>query len=137
MTVGVCLAGIAVTTYLTIEHYSASVTLACPETAVVNCVKVTTSPQSTVLGIPLAVLGLVFFLGMTVLTWPSLWRDRGPWIRRGRLALAGVGAAWVVYLVYVELFVVDAICLWCTAVHVLTVALFAVIAVHAALDAEA
>lgn len=32
----------------------------------------------------------------------------------------------MLYLVYVELFQVDAICLWCTAVHVLAFALFAV-----------
>jgi uncharacterized membrane protein len=34
----------------------------------------------------------------------------------------------VFYLVYAELFVLDAICLWCTAVHVITVALFGAIA---------
>lgn len=32
----------------------------------------------------------------------------------------------MLYLVYVELFRVDAICLWCTAVHVLTFLLFVV-----------
>jgi uncharacterized membrane protein len=38
----------------------------------------------------------------------------------------------VVYLVYAELFLVDAVCLWCTVVHVLTVALFAVVALATA-----
>jgi uncharacterized membrane protein len=41
----------------------------------------------------------------------------------------------VVYLVSVELFALNAICAWCTAVHVVTIALFAVIALGtAALD---
>jgi uncharacterized membrane protein len=35
-----------------------------------------------------------------------------------------VGLGTVVYLLYAELFEVDAICLWCTAVHVLTFAVF-------------
>jgi uncharacterized membrane protein len=33
----------------------------------------------------------------------------------------------VIYLVYTELFTLNAICLWCTAVHAITLALFAVI----------
>jgi uncharacterized membrane protein len=33
----------------------------------------------------------------------------------------------VLYLVYVELFRIGAICLWCTAVHVLAVCLFGVV----------
>ena len=41
--------------------------------------------------------------------------------------LATAGAVTVVYLVYVELFRVDAICLWCTGVHLTAVTLFGVI----------
>jgi uncharacterized membrane protein len=33
----------------------------------------------------------------------------------------------VLYLVYIELFRVDAICLWCTGVHITAIALFGVI----------
>jgi uncharacterized membrane protein len=36
-----------------------------------------------------------------------------------------VGLGTVFYLLSAELFVIDAICLWCTAVHVLTLLLFA------------
>jgi uncharacterized membrane protein len=39
----------------------------------------------------------------------------------------------VVYLVWAELFRIDAICLWCTVVHALTVAPFAVLVLAAAL----
>ena len=46
-----------------------------------------------------------------------------------RLALACAGIAFVMWLVYAELFVIRAICLWCTAMHVLTFALFVVIVV--------
>jgi uncharacterized membrane protein len=125
-------AGLAVATYLTIEHYTTDATLACPETGVVNCQAVTTSPQSMVLGIPVAVLGVVFFVGMLALTVPPAWRSTSAALRMARLGAAAMGVVWVIYLVAVELYIVDKICLWCTAVHVLTVALFALLAYGAA-----
>ena len=121
-------AGVLVAGYLTIEHYTASTTLACPDTGVINCQKVTTSAQSKVLGIPVALLGLLYFVVMLAASLPAVWRMTQPAVRFGRLAFAVVGVGFVVYLVYAELFVLDAICLWCTAVHVLTVALFALVA---------
>jgi len=127
------LAGLAVSAYLTVEHYSSSTTLACPETGVVNCVKVTTSSYSELAGVPVALLGLLFFAGMSVLCAPVAWRAVDPWVGRARLAGAVAGVVMVVYLVWAELFRIDAICLWCTVVHVLTVALFAVLVLGAAL----
>ena len=137
-TVALCVAGLAVAGYLTVEHFTSSTTLACPETGIVNCQKVTTSAQSAVLGVPVAVLGLLFFVVLLPACLPAAWRTRGQVgvaLRWGRAGFALVGVGFVVYLLYTELFVLDAICLWCTAVHVLTVALFAVIALGtAALD---
>ena len=125
----VALAGLAVSAYLTVEHYSSSTTLACPETGVVNCVKVTTSSYSTL-------LGLLFFAAMSVLCAPVAWRASNPWVSRARLAGAVAGVAMVVYLVWAELFRIDAICLWCTVVHALAVALFAVLVLAAALRSQ-
>ena len=127
------LAGLAVSAYLTVEHYSSSTTLACPETGVVNCVKVTTSSYSTLVGVPVALLGLLFFAAMSALCAPVAWRASNPWVSRARLAGAVAGVAMVVYLVWAELFRIDAICLWCTVVHALTIALFAVLVLEAAL----
>lgn len=126
------LAGLGVATYLTVEHYTASTTLACPETGVINCQKVTTSAQSTVLGIPVAVLGLVFFAVLLPACLPVAWRSPRPVVRWGRVLFALAGVGFVVYLLYAELFVLDAICLWCTAVHAITLALFGVIAMATA-----
>jgi uncharacterized membrane protein len=126
-TLGLSLAGLAVSVYLTVEHYTASTTLACPESATVNCQKVTTSPQSIIAGVPVAVLGLVFFVAMVGLTLPVVWASDRRGVRLARLGAAVVGVLMVFYLLYAELFKVDAICLWCTVVHVITVALFAVL----------
>ncbi|WP_375423013.1 vitamin K epoxide reductase family protein [uncultured Friedmanniella sp.] len=117
----VALVGLAVSAYLTVEHFTSSALLACPEGAVVNCAKVTSSPYSEVAGVPVAVLGLAYFVGMVALLTPAAWQHR----RLDLVRLAGVGAGVlsVVYLVWVELFRVNALCLWCTAVHVCTLAL--------------
>ena len=131
-TLGLSAAGLAVSVYLTVDHFNTRSVLACPASATVDCEKVTTSQYASVLGIPVALYGLVFFVGMVALTLPYAWRD--PRLRTVRLGAALVGVAWVVYLVGVELFAVNAICLWCTAVHVITVALFAVLAFATALD---
>ena len=128
-----CLAGLGASAYLTVEHYSSSPSYACPESATINCLKVTTSSYSELLGIPVALLGLLFFLAMTPMCLPIAWRWDNPWLPKLRLAGLTIGVAFVIYLVWAELFRIEAICLWCTVVHVATVALFAVIVVGAAL----
>jgi uncharacterized membrane protein len=120
------LGGLGVSLYLTVAHYTTSMTLACPDTGVVNCEKVTTSPQSVVFGVfPVAVLGLAFYLFMVAVNSPWAWRARWPGIRWARLASLIAGIGFVLYLIYTELFTLDAICLWCTSVHVTTFLLFA------------
>jgi uncharacterized membrane protein len=128
-----CLSGLAASTYLTVEHFSSSPSYACPVSATINCIKVTTSSYSELLGIPVAVLGLLFFLGMTPLCLPVAWRSANPWPARLRLAGSSLGVVFVVYLVWAELFRIDAICLWCTGVHAVTLALFAVVVLESAL----
>lgn len=119
------LAAAGVATYLTVTHYTNPTSLACPNSGVVNCTLVTTSSWSEFLGAPVAVLGLVWALAMVVVTLPWAWRS--VLFDRGRLALSALGAVAVLYLVFVELFRIGAICLWCTAIHVLAVGLFGVV----------
>jgi uncharacterized membrane protein len=107
-----------------VAHYSSTTTLACPERGLVNCEKVTTSSYSVVFGVPVAVAGLAFFVVMTVLQLPALWARPEPALRIGRVIVATGGMAFVLWLIYAELFRLDAICLWCTAVHVLVFAVF-------------
>jgi uncharacterized membrane protein len=121
------LGGLGVSIYLTIAHFNTAVTLACPATSTVNCEKVTTSPQSYAFGIPVAVLGLAFYLFLAAANSPWVWRMTWPPIRWARLGSMVVGILFVLWLVYAELFKIGAICLWCTSVHVITFALFVLI----------
>jgi uncharacterized membrane protein len=124
---GLSLAAVGIASYLTATHYADPGALACPDTGVVNCTLVTTSPESVVFGVPLAVLGLLWAVAMVGVCAPWAWRSRAEWVERTSLVAAGAGALTVVYLVYTELFRIGAICLWCTAMHVSAVALFAVV----------
>lgn len=137
LTLPLAVIGLAVSGYLTYEHYSESVTLACPDTGAVNCVRVTSSRWSELLGVPVALLGLLFFVAVVVLCLPVAWRSSRPWVTRGRLLVLAGGVLMVLYLVWAELFRIDAICLWCTVVHVVTVLLFGIVAVLAALAVPA
>lgn len=109
------LIGTAVSAYLTVEHFTTSATLACPETGAINCQKVTTSAWSHVGPVPVAVVGLVYFAAMAALCTAPAWRLRALLPVRVAGAVGGVLAA--LGLVWVELFQVDALCLWCTAAH--------------------
>lgn len=119
--------GLLVSAYLTYEHYTGNETLACTVTDVVDCAKVTESAWSTFFGVPVALLGLLFFVAVTVLMLPSVWRRPEPWLDRARLGLLTVGLAMALYLVWAELFRIYAICLWCTVVHVATFVLWIVV----------
>jgi uncharacterized membrane protein len=128
-TLVVASAALAVSTYLTIAHFTTPKILACSGSGTIDCARVTTSAQSRFLGIPVALLGLGFSIAMVALCSPVAWRSGVAWIRLARLALASTGIAFVMWLVYAELFVIRAICLWCTAMHVLTFVLFVMIVV--------
>lgn len=129
--------GLGVSIYLTIAHYNTAVTLACPATSHINCERVTTSPESIVFGIPVAVLGLAFYVFMIAAASPWAWRATGPQIRGiqlgtilrwARVGSVIVGMVFVLYLIYTELFTLNlTICLWCTSVHVITFLLFGLI----------
>lgn len=120
------LCGLGVSLYLTIAHF-AHVKLACSASGIVNCDRVTHSAQSYVFGIPVAFLGLLFFLAMTAINLPIAWRATDPRVHVVRLAMAVVGMGFVLYLVAAELVIIRNICVWCTSVHAITFLLFVLV----------
>jgi uncharacterized membrane protein len=139
LTFALAIAGLGVSSYLTYTHFTDAKILGCAENSTINCLKVTTSPQSYVFGIPVALLGLLFYVALVPILSPWAWqmtrrlpfispvawqkaRRALPWVRLGSL-LVGIG--FVLYLVYAELYEIDAICLYCTSVHIITFLLFA------------
>jgi len=119
------LLGLGVSVYLAVEHATNATTLACPETGTVNCMKVTTSSYATVMGIPVAYLGVAYYIVVAIVVLARLGRP-SRLLRAAQLVLAPAGLLFVFYLLWAEVFRLHAICLWCTGVHVITFVLFAV-----------
>jgi uncharacterized membrane protein len=120
------LAGLGVSTYLTIAHFTQAALIGCAETkGLVDCGKVTTSAQSYVFGIPVAVLGLVFYVFAVAIMSPWAWQMARREVHLLRIAAMVAGIGFVLYLLYAELFIIGNICLYCTSVHVITFLLFA------------
>ena len=115
--VGLGVLGLLISGYLTAVHYFAEqVPLACSTGGFVDCEQVTTSAESMVGPVPVALLGVVWF-GVYLL----LVSLRRPNVQ---LAWTIVGLLSVFYLVYAELFLIGALCLWCTAIHLIVALLF-------------
>jgi uncharacterized membrane protein len=120
---------------MTIGHYTTNTYLGCSATSgAVSCEKVTTSPEAYVFHIPVAILGLAFFAFMLVINTPWAWRAKLPALHWARLISVIIGIAFVLWLIYAELFLIGSICLYCTSVHVLTFALFTLVIARVAIS---
>jgi uncharacterized membrane protein len=130
------IAGLGVSAYETWAHFNGSHLAGCPTGGhgTFDCTAVITSPQSMVFGvIPVAVLGLLFYVFAVAIMTPWAWRMQRREVAWLRLGSVIVGMAFVMYLIYAELYQIGQICEYCTAVHVITFLLFVLVVVSAAL----
>ncbi len=116
--------GLSASIYLTYDHYSNKSPAGCPDKGFINCAKVTTSPQSLIFHIPVALLGLLFFVTFLPLCIPQAWNSPSKKVAYLRLIMVITGVLFILYLVAMELLVIKSLCLWCTSVHVTTFLLF-------------
>jgi uncharacterized membrane protein len=108
------LAGLAIASYLTIVHYQGGV----PICATSGCEIVQRSRYAELLGVPVALLGTLAFGAMLL----------SAGLRKPVVVVSALTAVlFAAYLVYVQLVVLDAVCLWCVASD----ALSAVVAIAA------
>ncbi len=123
--------GLGAATYLTYVHYtgSAQIERSCGGLgSAVDCLKVITSAESMILGVPVALWGALFFVFMVGINLPRVWTHPSIWVARARLAASICSMGFVIYLISAEAFEIHKICLWCTGVHVTAFLLFLVIA---------
>jgi uncharacterized membrane protein len=118
-------AGVAISIYLTIVHYT-PVPLVCSTSGLVNCERVLSSPYSSVAGIPISAGGLIWFAVSGALGALALGTNGEPvWLQPAQVIWSLLGLAMVLYLVGVEVLALGVICAWCTALHVLILATLA------------
>jgi uncharacterized membrane protein len=119
------LAGLFISAYLYLYKLGMIGSLAC---GTGGCETVQLSPWSSIAGVDVALVGVLGYAGLLILTLaalqPGLVGRRWP---GGLLAgLAGLGVLFTVYLTYLELFVIHAICRWCVASGFVILAIFIV-----------
>ena len=100
------LVGVAITSYLLYIRWTGQ-TLAC---STGGCTTVQESSYSKLLGVPVALLGLLAYVTIFVCT-----LVRNDIARVAALSAALVGVGYGAYLVYVQLAIIDAVCEWCLA----------------------
>jgi len=117
----VALAGVALAGYLTYVHYQPEA-LIC--TAGGGCETVQDSSYAELFGVPVALLGLLSYVAVLVLV---VWDSELARTLAAAVALTAVG--FVVYLVTLQAFVIDAWCIWCLVNDLVLVPLLAVLTV--------
>jgi uncharacterized membrane protein len=117
----VALAGTAVAGYLTYVHYRPDA-LICTSSG--GCETVQESSYAELVGIPVALLGLIAYVAVLTLV---LWDTEAA--RTAVAAIALGGAAFAAYLVVLQAFVIDAWCVWCLVNDLVLVPLLAILAV--------
>ena len=110
------LAGAGIAAYLTYAKY-ADATIVC---STGGCETVQSSEYADLLGIPVAVLGLIGYLAILATAFSA-----GETARVAGAALALGGLAFSVYLVVVQVFAIEAYCVWCLASDVVMLLLAA------------
>ena len=106
------LVGLFVALYLTLYKVGVIGELTC---SIGSCETVNTSRWSTFLGMPVAAWGLGYYvtvLAVAVVGLGDRYADARPFAL-GMLALTAWGAFFSLWLTYLELFVIHAICQWC------------------------
>ena len=101
------LAGAGIASYLVFEHYSGG-SVAC--TFGGGCETVQHSRYSSVLGVPVALLGLTAYVALLGLAF-----SRSQVAHAAGLAVALTGVVFSAYLLYAQIALVGAICQWCVA----------------------
>jgi uncharacterized membrane protein len=115
----VALAGLMLAGYMTWVHFDEAA-LVCVTGG--SCETVQKSAYAEIAGIPVAVLGLgAYAIVLGLIAWDT------PGARLGAAMLSLVGLLFSVYLLAVQLFVIDAVCTWCLANDVVIAPLLAVL----------
>ncbi len=119
------LAGIFVGLYLTLYKLGIIGELTC---SIGSCETVNTSKWSTLAGIPVAAWGVLFYIDMFAIAMvgTSARLEENVAISVALVAQAVFGVIFSAWLTYLELFVIDAICIWCVASALIVTAILIV-----------
>ena len=111
--VALSLAGLAVATYLSVQHVSGGIP-ACGISS--GCDEVTTSDYAVLFGVPVAFIGVVGYSALLLGTLTYLGLEDPPnFLTYALLGMALIGEAFTLYFVYTQAFRIHAYCQYCLA----------------------
>ncbi len=117
---GLAAIGFTDATWLTVKHFTQTIV---PCSLTHGCELVTTSVYSTILGIPVALLGSIFYFTMIAGTFIALESGNQKIFRYvTRLTIAGFLAS--LWFVAAQIFIIHAICQWCMGSAITSTLLF-------------
>ena len=112
--------------YLTVQHYL-GFDLNCPITG--SCSEVLNSPYAILAGIPISLLGAVYYLSIIILT--TAYLDAGkPALLKWAAYLTVPGFLAALGLLYLQFFVIEALCFYCLISAAVSTVLFALGLTH-------
>lgn len=121
--------GVLISTYLSVKRFTGG-SLACSRWA--QCDVVNNSLYAKIYGVPVAFIGLagyLLILGLALAALETEGDRRRPLLALGLICSLG-GLAFSVYLTYIELYVIEAVCSWCVASAIIITLLAVVGAVN-------
>lgn len=117
------LIGAFIATYLTLYKIGVIGELTC---SIHGCETVNSSRWATFLGFPVAAWGVAFYAAMFVVATIGIGQkfeaERN--ISQALALMSGVGVLFSVWLTYLELFVIHAVCMWCVTSAVIVIIIF-------------
>lgn len=121
--------GVVDTAYLTETHLRRTALVCGAISSLSGCNIVASSSYSEIYGIPVALLGLLFYLAVITGTAFYYWHGRNKSLLRWLTAFTGAGLFFSLYLLYVQATVLKEFCQYCLISDLLTAIIFAILAV--------
>lgn len=106
--IGISLIGFVDAIYLTTSHYTGHITCS----VIGGCQEVLVSQYSTILGVPVAALGIAYYLFILINCLLYIDSKKSLFLKV-LTYLPTIGFIFSLYLVYLQLFVIHAICQYC------------------------
>lgn len=110
--------------YITVKYYTGG-EVACPITG--GCSDVLTSTYSQIAGLPVSVYGLLFYTAVLLLAFLYLDMKR-VWMEKFMPLMGLTGFLFTLWFVYLQIFVIEAICFYCMISAILSTTIFALAA---------
>ena len=113
------LIGFADATYLTVKHFQGQI----PPCTIGGCETVLTSKYAVVAGIPISLLGAIYYLFLAILLF--MYQDISKEIfLRISLWISGLGILFSLWLTYLQIFVIKAFCSYCAVSATISLIIF-------------